>query len=109
MRSVVVYRNGVQAGILQEVSRQQYIFKYSDAYFLDARQPAISLTLPKSQQAYESEHLFPFFFNMLSEGANRSLQSKHWRIDETDHFGILMKTAQCDTVGPIHIKPLETS
>ncbi len=106
INQAAVYRNKVFAGILIEASRQLYIFRYDDDYFADTSKPAISLTLPKTQQEYHSPYLFPFFFNMLSEGANRKLQSIHLRIDEEDHFGILLATAQVDTVGAITVKPL---
>ena len=64
------------------------MFKYKDDYFRDATKPAVSLTLPKTRQEYHSTYLFPFFFNMLSEGSNRRTQSRLLRIDEKDHFGI---------------------
>ena len=79
MRKAAIYRNGVLAGILTEVDRQHFVFKYDDTYFQEAIQPAISLTLPKNQKEYNSEFLFPFFFNMLSEGVNRKLQCTQLR------------------------------
>jgi len=51
--------------------------------------------------------LFPFFSNMLSEGVNRKLQSTQLRIDEQDSFGLLLATAQSDTIGAITIKPVQ--
>ena len=68
--------------------------------------PAISLTLPKTEEKFKSNLLFPFFFNMLSEGVNRKLQSLYLRIDENDHFGLLAATAQTDTIGAITVKPI---
>jgi len=106
MRKVAVYRNGIFAGILTEENRKQFVFKYDKTYFDDSQMPAISLTLPKRQQEYTSEVLFPFFFNMLSEGVNRKLQSTQLRIDEDDSFGLLMATAQSDTIGAVTVKPL---
>lgn len=106
MRAVAIYRDGIFAGTLTEVSRRHYVFRYEDDYFHDPGKPAISLTLPKTQQEYSSEFLFPVFSNMLSEGANRQLQSRHWRIDEADNFGIMMVTAQYDTAGAITAKPI---
>jgi serine/threonine-protein kinase HipA len=103
-----IYRNGTFAGILTEVNRQHFVFKYDDIYFNNINEPAISLTLPKSQKEHRSEVLFPFFFNMLSEGVNRKLQSTQLRIDENDSFGLLMATAQYDTIGAITVKPMET-
>lgn len=107
MRAVEVYRNGVLAGILTEENRRHYVFRYDDEYFNDSDKPPISLTLPKMQQEYSSSFLFPFFFNMLSEGANRKLQSTQLKIDEEDSFGLLATTAQYDTIGAVTVKPIE--
>ena len=106
MRAMEIYRNGILAGTLTEVDRQRYVFRYDGKYFNDASKPGISLTLPKTQKEYSSKFLFPFFFNMLSEGANRKLQSTQLRIDEEDHFGLLAATAQYDTIGAITVKPI---
>ena len=106
MRAMEIYRNGTLAGTLTEKNRQHYIFRYNDNYFNDISKPAISLTLPKTQKEYISKFLFPYFFNMLSEGVNGKLQSTLLRIDEEDHFGLLMATAQYDTIGAITVKPI---
>ena len=106
MRSANVFVNGVFAGELVEISVNEYLFRYDDDYFTDITKPAVSVTLPKIRQEYRSSYLFPFFFNMLSEGSNRLTQSRFLRIDEKDHFGILLATAQHDTVGAITVKPI---
>lgn len=98
--------NGYLAGILTEVSPAEYVFRYDDSYFTDNKMPAISLTLPKTQQEYRSVYLFPFFSNMLSEGRNRAVQSRLLHIDEADHFGILLATARTDVAGAVTVKPL---
>jgi len=108
MRVAEVYRIGIFAGILIEENRHQIIFRYDDNYFSDLSKPAISLTLPKTKKEYRSEFLFPFFFNMLSEGVNKKLQCAHLHIDEEDSFGLLMATAQNDTIGAITVKPIPT-
>lgn len=108
MRTLEIYRNGILAGFLIEENRKQYIFKYDENYFRDNSKPAISLTLPKTQKEYKSEFLFPFFFNMLSEGVNRKLQSIQLKIDEEDNFGLLAATAQYDTIGAVTVKPIIT-
>lgn len=64
------------------------------------------MTLPKTKQEYRSEYLFPFFFNMLSEGVNKKLQTTQLKIDEEDNFGLLIATAQYDTIGAITVKPI---
>ena len=109
MRTLEVYRNRILAGLLIEADRKLYIFRYEDNYFMDPVQPAISLTLPKTQKEFSSSCLFPFFFNMLSEGVNRKLQSTQLKIDEEDDFGFLAATAHSDTIGAITVKPLMTT
>jgi len=106
MRKANVYNNGVLAGELVEFPGNKYLFRYDDYYFRDSTQPAISLTLPKTTQEYRSDYLFPFFFNILSEGSNRIAQSRLLHIDERDHFGILLATAQHDATGAITVKPV---
>ena len=106
MRAVDVYRNGVMAGTLTEENRQHFVFRYEDNYFGDSSKPAISLTLPKTKKEFSSKFLFPFFYNMLSEGVNRKLQCSQLRIDEEDNFGLLMATAQYDTIGAVTVKPI---
>ena len=101
-----VYRNGVLAGILTEENRRNYTFRYMDAYVFDTDAPAISLTIPKTRTEYQSEVLFPFFVNMLSEGVNRKLQSHLLKLDENDHFGFLLATACYDTIGAVTVKPI---
>lgn len=106
MRKAIVYYNGIAAGVLTEASQQEYLFRYDDGYFNDSACPAISLTLPKDKQEYQSPFLFPFFYNMLSEGANRKAQSRMLHLDEKDYFGILLATAQEDTTGAVTVKPI---
>ena len=90
--------------MLTEDEQGHFQFEYDMAYLSDPDKPAVSLTLPKTQRLHTCEYLFPFFFNMLSEGANRKLQSRLLKIDEKDHFGILMATAGADTIGAITVK-----
>jgi len=106
MRSAEVYRNETLAGILSETN-SGYSFTYDQAYYNDNSKPAISLTIPKTQISFTSDYLFPFFFNMLSEGTNRVIQSKQLKIDEKDFFGLLLATAQYDTIGAITVKQIE--
>ncbi len=104
MRKLGVYRNGQLAGTLIQHNSISYEFCYDDIWFANDKLPAISLTLPKTQQTYKADHLFPFFFNMLSEGANRKLQCRQLKIDESDYFGLLASTATNDTIGAVTIR-----
>ena len=107
MRKAEIYRNGILAGVLTETDNGTYVFTYYALYFNDNTKPGISLTLPKKQLEYTSEHLFPFFYNMLSEGTNRAVQSKQLKIDENDFFGLLLATAQFDTIGAVTVKQVK--
>lgn len=106
MRAAKVYMRNHLAGVLTETDSKKYIFRYVDTYFKDDRMPAISLTLSKEKQEYNSDSLFPFFENMLSEGSNRELQIRLFKLDEKDSFGLLLATARYDTIGAITIKAI---
>ena len=99
--------NGELAGILTRVDPSLYEFEYVDVWLADGNKPAISLTFPKTRKKYEADHLFPFFFNMLSEGVNRQLQSKMLRIDEKDHFSLLLATGSTDGIGAVSVVPIK--
>ncbi len=87
---------------MQETDDRKYVFTYNGDY---TGEP-VCLAMPVRQEPYCSNHLFPYFFNMLSEGANRQIQSLVHHIDETDDFGIMLATAGYDTVGSVTVKPL---
>lgn len=105
MRKGLVYRNGRLAGELIETDELNYLFIYDSNYVIDPKTKAISLTMPKSTEEYRSKELFPFFYNLLSEGVNKKLQSRQLKIDEKDSFGLLLATAQYDTIGSVTLKP----
>ena len=107
MRRAFVYRNNELAGTLTEENRKSYVFRYNDDWFKDESKPAVSLTLPKTQIEFRSPFLLPFFFNMLSEGVNRQLQSRQLKIDEADNFGLLLATARYDTIGAVTVRPVD--
>jgi serine/threonine-protein kinase HipA len=102
MRECKVYVHDVEAGLLQETDDREYVFTYHDEYQGDP----VCLAMPLKQKVYRSDHLFPYFFNMLSEGANRQVQSTLLHIDEKDDFGIMLATAQYDTIGAVTVKPI---
>lgn len=106
MRSASVYRNSIFVGILKEETEGTFRFDYDTKYWVDSNMPAISLMLPKSRQSYQSDHLFPFFFNMLTEGANRKVQLRHLQISEQDHFGLLLATSSRDSIGAVTVEEI---
>lgn len=106
MRQAQVFSNSVLAGILTETDSGEYIFCYDDSFLIDEKETAISLSFPKSQREFTSKRLFPFFFNMLSEGTNKAIQCQTLKIDENDAFGLLLATAHTDTIGAIIVKKI---
>lgn len=106
MRRAEVYKNNLLAGIITESDRGEYTFAYIESYLADTTQSAISLLLPKRIENFKSNYLFPFFFNMLSEGVNKEVQCRTLKIDENDNFGLLLATANSDTIGAVTIKQI---
>lgn len=107
MRQCEIYVNRIKAGILTETDERIYVFQYDNKYLEQPHNVPVSLTMPLRKEPYRSEYLFPYFFNMLSEGENRKAQSQLLHIDPEDDFGIMMATAQFDTIGAVTVKPQE--
>jgi HipA-like protein len=101
----LVYNNGVLAGSIEKDENDHYLFQYNDGYFANKQHPHVSLTLPKTQMKYRSEKIFPFFYGLLSEGINKDIQCRLYKIDENDDFTRLLLTARHDTIGSITVKP----
>ena len=107
MKRAKVFWKGELAGSLIESDNDKYIFKYYGTWLDDEANPAISLSFPKTQKEYESVKLFPFFYNMLSEGFNRQQQCEMLKIKEHDYFELLLSTAEVDTIGAVTVKRFE--
>jgi len=106
MAKAGIYNNDVLAGYLEKRGPADYHFIYEDSYWANPFFPSISLTLPKTQQAYQSTALFPFFAGLLAEGVNKDIQCRLLKIDEQDDFTRLLKTAGEDTIGAITVKEI---
>lgn len=108
MRKCSVYVNGIEAGIMIENDApREYVFKYRKEY-IDRELPSVCIAMPLRNEEYRSQILFPYFFNLLSEGENRAIQSSIHHLDKDDDFGILLATAQYDTVGAVTVKPINS-
>lgn len=107
MRQAEVLYKKETAGLLTQLDDGSFVYRYQDQWFNETDKPAISLTLPKTQQEYQSKYLFPFFYNMLPEGSNKQTVCFENRIDTKDYFGILITTAKQDTIGAVTIKKIE--
>lgn len=107
MRQLEVYVNEVQAGLLTELNPGKgYTFSYN-AEYAASNLPPVSLSLPKRIEPYEAENLFPFFTNLLPEGANRKVICREKRIDDNDFFGMLMATVGTDMIGSVNFREVE--
>lgn len=101
-RSGKVYCRGVLAGHIQQVP-DGYSFTYDPQYLASTGTKPISLTLPKRSEPLQSKVLFPFFYGLLAEGILKDTQCRKLKLDENDHFGRLLKTANSDTIGDITV------
>lgn len=107
MRQLSVYVNDRHAGFISEQQPGRgYEFRYTPDYLQSDGSP-VSLTLPKREEPYRSEHLFPFFTNLLPEGANRKAVCRYAHLDEDDFFGMLMATVGTDMIGAVNFKNVE--
>lgn len=107
MRKAAILYKGKKAGILTQHDDGSFTYRYVDSWMADPTNPPISLTLPKTQQEFNFPYLFPFFYNMLPEGANKQTVCSAMRIDPDDYFGILMTTARNDTIGAITVEKIK--
>lgn len=107
MRKAKILYKDQEAGILVQHDDGTFTFRYNDVWMSDSNKPGVSLTLPKTQQEYYSEHLFSFFYNMLPEGSNKQVVCKLMRIDPKDYFGLLLTTGKTDIIGAIRVIKIE--
>ncbi len=103
MRSAKILFKNEEAGILIQHDDASFSFRYHDAWFANENKPGISLGLPKVKQEYQSQYLFPFFYNLLPEGSNKQVVCKLNKIDRNDYFGLLLTTAKNDSIGAVRV------
>jgi serine/threonine-protein kinase HipA len=106
MRKATILYRSEPAGILSQLDNGSFHFSYLETWLDDEIKPAISLTMPKKKKEFKSPHLFPLFFHLLPEGANKQAVCKFKKIDPSDHFGILLNTARFDTIGAITLEQI---
>jgi serine/threonine-protein kinase HipA len=97
MRKGKVFYNDILCGYIIE-EEDKYIFKYTDEYFSDENSKPISLTLPLSQQIYESNVLFPFFDGLIPEGYLLEVAIRKYSLSPLDRMALLLKLCK-DTIG----------
>ena len=107
MRKAKVLFKGEEAGLLSQHDDGTFKFQYQRSWLDDAGKPGISLTLPKTEEPYRSDYLFPFFYNMLPEGSNKQVVCQLNRLDRDDYFGLLLTIAKNDTIGAVTVIKIE--
>lgn len=98
----VVKMNDVKAGILMR-DQGRYFFAYDEAY-IAAGGHALSLSLPIRAEVFESPYLFAYFDGLVAEGWLRRVQSQFQKIDDHDHFALLINNG-LDLAGAVSIEP----
>jgi serine/threonine-protein kinase HipA len=99
MKRAKVYVNGEFSGYLEEIAKgKEYRFAYRDGY----EGEAVSMTMPKSQKAYQFDQFPPFFEGLLPEGAMLNALLKGHKLDRDDYLEQLMQIGQ-ELVGNVTI------
>ncbi len=103
-RTGIVFVQNKRAGLISETDRG-YEFSYDREYLERENSLPVSLTLPLSQEKYESNILFPFFDGLIPEGWLLNVVERNWKIDGRDRFGLLLVTC-ADCIGDVRIEAL---
>ena len=101
-RTAYVYVREAFAGTLKETD-YGYSFQYDKVYLESQGSTAVSLTLPKREKEYTSNHLFAFFDGLIPEGWLLNVVAHNWKMDRNDRFGILLVACR-DPIGNVSIR-----
>ncbi|MCD6184625.1 MAG: HipA N-terminal domain-containing protein [Deltaproteobacteria bacterium] len=102
--SADVYLRDTKAALLEKNIRG-YRFSYYKNYLSLPNAQPVSLTLPLTNNPYESKSLFPFFLGLLPEGWLLDITSRTLKIDPENVFDILLATCG-DCIGAVKIIPV---
>lgn len=100
-RTAYVYVRNIFAGTLCETD-SGYSFSYDKDYLKAENAAAVSLTLPLTEEVYNSRTIFPFFDGLIPEGWLLNVVSRNWKIDTKDRFGLLLIACK-DGIGNVSI------
>jgi serine/threonine-protein kinase HipA len=101
-RTAKIFVNDLVAGTLTESSAGEYAFKYDAEYLANEQNHPISLTLPKRQETYTSDILFPFFDGLIPEGWLVDIGIKNWKLNRKDRMGLLLHLCT-DCIGNVSV------
>lgn len=99
-----IYLDDKKAGFLEKTDKG-YRFSYYREYLSAQDAQPVSLTLPLTEQPYESKTLFPFFSGLIPEGWLLDITSRILKIDPENVFGILLGTCG-DCIGAVKVIPV---
>lgn len=106
-RQAKIYFQDQLAGYLLE-GDDGYSFYYHQDYLKTPFSKPISLTLPLSEETYQSNVLFPFFDGLIPEGWLLDIGEKHWKLNPRDRFELLINLCR-DTIGAVSVYPMEAA
>jgi serine/threonine-protein kinase HipA len=100
-RTARVLVHGVPAGLLVERRDGTYAFTYDPGY----EGPPVSLTLPRTSDAFTWSTFPPFFDGLLPEGWQLDALLRTEKLDRSDRMGQLLAVGG-DTVGAVTVVPV---
>ena len=90
--------------IIFNISKKMHLEKkYRKEYLENPDSTNVSLTLPKREEEYTSNHLFAFFDGLIPEGWLLNVVAHNWKMDRNDRFGILLVACH-DPIGNVSIR-----
>ena len=101
-RTAQIFVRDKLAGILRETD-EGYSFAYDTAYLSSDNPSPVSLTLPLTDEPYNSKTLFAFFDGLIPEGWLLDVVVRNWKLNEKDRFGILLAACK-DPIGNVSVR-----
>lgn len=90
MRKGEVYLFDRLAGMISEDSDGVFRFAYDAQYLAQSDAMPVSLTMPLTEELYESDRLFPFFDGLIPEGWLLDIAERSWKLNPRDRMGLLL-------------------
>jgi serine/threonine-protein kinase HipA len=104
-RSGKVYLKNVFCGVVSETDAG-YLFEYSQEYLKLSDAQPVSLTMPLTDQPFQSKTLFAFFDGLIPEGWLLDIAEKNWKINYKDRMGLLLTCCK-DCIGAVSVEKNE--
>ena len=99
MRRAKIFYKSLLAGILTETDTG-YRFEYLPEYLSSGNPQPVSLTMPLSNQVYESSSLFPAFDGLIPEGWLLDVALRNTDISRLDRMSLLLLCCK-DCIGAL--------